>query len=144
MAKPCAVEGCPKPAGVPGTARGLCSTHYQRLMKHGSLMLPPRPQPVRERECEFPGCTKRQRGRGCCFTHWKRLHVHGDVHTVKRNPGWTAREDAVLLDLPRYPRSGMVRRGYLEDVARVLGRTDAAARSRLHVLRKREGKVPAR
>lgn len=28
--KPCQVEGCEKPAGVPGTARGWCSTHYSR------------------------------------------------------------------------------------------------------------------
>lgn len=32
----CSVDGCEGVTGVPGTARGLCSKHYNRLLRHGS------------------------------------------------------------------------------------------------------------
>ena len=135
MPVPCAVVECPKPAGVPGTARGLCSAHYMRVMRHGSLDLPPR---VHELECEFPGCTRRQRGRGYCFTHWKRLRVHGDVTICKRHD-WTAREDAKLVGiLDRTPDGlGHGRPGEVQDVALILERTTSAVASRLYKLRRR-------
>jgi Helix-turn-helix domain len=31
----CSVDGCEGITGVPGTARGLCSKHYTRLLRHG-------------------------------------------------------------------------------------------------------------
>ena len=135
MPVPCAVPECPKPAGVPGTARGLCSAHYMRVMRHGSLDLPPR---VRELECDFPGCTKRQRGRGYCFTHWKRLRTHGDVNVCKRHD-WTPREDAKLYGILDRTPDGMARAlpGELEDVALILERTVVAVRTRLFKLRRR-------
>lgn len=33
--KPCAIDGCPKVAGIAGTARGLCSFHYYRFKATG-------------------------------------------------------------------------------------------------------------
>lgn len=35
MLRPCAIEGCDGVAGVPGTARGWCSSHYSRWQNHG-------------------------------------------------------------------------------------------------------------
>ena len=139
MAVPCAARECPKPAGVPGTARGLCSAHYMRVMRHGSLDLPPR---VHELECEFPGCTKRQRGRGYCFTHWKRLRVHGDVNVCKRRD-WTAREDAKLYAILDRTPDGLAhaRPGEAEDGALILERTASGVVSRLHLLRRRRLKA---
>ena len=132
----CRVDGCEKPTGVLGTAKGLCSAHYNRQRRHGSLELPQRPTPVRILTCEFDGCEKPQRAHRLCATHWKRLHRYGDVTVCKRHD-WTPEEDARLLDLPTYPRSGMVRFGWLADLALHLGRTDSAARTRLAKLRRR-------
>lgn len=33
----CSVEGCEEIAGVPGTAKGLCSKHYNRLRRNGDV-----------------------------------------------------------------------------------------------------------
>ena len=133
--RPCRVDGCKRPAGIPGTGLGWCSAHYCRWKKRGSLVLPERPTPARLLTCEYPGCSKPQRSRTYCATHWKRLKRYGNVETVKRWD-WTPAEDAKLLDLPTFPRSGMVRFGWLADAALHLGRTDYAARTRLHKLRR--------
>ena len=132
----CSLDGCDRPSGVPGTTKKLCAAHYNRKRRHGSFDKPARPEPVRLKVCEFPDCDKPQRGRGYCATHWKRLKKHGDVNIVKRAPNWTGEEDAKLLDLPTYPRSGCVKSGYLQDLALYLGRSDNAARSRLHRIRR--------
>lgn len=34
MLRPCAIEGCERPAGVPGSARGFCVAHYGRFRRH--------------------------------------------------------------------------------------------------------------
>lgn len=34
----CSVDGCDGFTGVPGTARGLCGAHYNRLRKHGDVL----------------------------------------------------------------------------------------------------------
>ena len=134
----CVVEGCPRPSGVPGSARRLCRAHYCRWQKRRSLALPQKSLPARLLTCEYPLCPRPQRGRGFCHAHWKRLHKHGNVETCNRAPNWTPEEDARLLDLPTFPRSGMVIFGYLADEALHLGRTDSAARTRLFLLRKRD------
>ena len=135
MPVPCVASDCPKPAGVPGTAKGLCSAHYMRVLRYGSLDLPPR---VHELECEFPGCTKRQRGRGYCFTHWKRLRVHGDVNIVKRHD-WTPAEDEKLLAILDRTPDGLAyaRPGEVAEVALLLERSVMGARTRLYKLRRR-------
>ena len=132
---PCAVAGCTGTAGVPGTARGLCSAHYNRQRRHGSLELPWRPVPVRLLTCEYPLCPKPQRAHGYCSTHWKRLHTHGDVETCNRAPNWTPQEDARLLDLP-LTGNGAVKTGYLLDLCdRLLDRPYKGCVSRLYKLR---------
>ena len=35
MSTVCLIEGCDRPAGLPGTARGWCHTHYRRWQRHG-------------------------------------------------------------------------------------------------------------
>lgn len=32
----CLIEGCGRPAGLPGSARGWCHTHYRRWQRHGN------------------------------------------------------------------------------------------------------------
>lgn len=132
----CAVPGCPRPAGVPGTTKYLCSAHYNRQRRHGSLAMPWRPPSVRLLTCSYPGCPKPQRGLGYCSTHWKRLRKHGDVTVCKRSD-WTPTEDGRLLDLPT-DENGAVKPGYLVDLCdRMPDRTYGACTSRLMKLRRR-------
>jgi hypothetical protein len=35
MTASCRVPRCPRPAGVPGSARGYCVAHYLRWKRHG-------------------------------------------------------------------------------------------------------------
>ena len=137
MAIACAVPDCPKPAGVPGTARGLCSMHYTRLQRNGDVHVRSTRVYVTHLPCTVEGCTERQAGRGLCATHWMQWKRTGDPLTRTKAPLWTAAEDAKLLDLPVHWRSGHVLPGYLMDAALILGRSPGAARCRLSKLRRR-------
>ena len=133
--RPCRVSTCTRLYGVPGTGLGLCLVHYNRWARHRSLVLPSR-LPIRLLTCEYPGCTKPQRGRGYCATHWKRLKRYGDV-TICNRVNWTEAEDRRLRDLPR-DRDGIVLRGYLLDLCdRMPDRTYSACTARLQKLRQR-------
>ena len=90
------------------------------------------------RTCKVDGCEAAAVARGWCHTHWAQWRRTGDPVPHLKPRAWTEAEDAVLLDLPMYPRSGKTRHGYLKDAALMLERTDAACRGRLMVLRKRE------
>lgn len=74
--RPCLIERCDKPAGVPGTGRGWCSTHYQRWKRHGD----PTAEPQRgRRRCTIDGCEALVNGHGLCGKHYYRNRVHGTV-----------------------------------------------------------------
>ena len=137
----CSIEGCGRPAGVPGTARGLCSMHYSRRMRNGSAAI--RTTKVRQRDlpCVVEGCDRPRAGRGLCAPHWMQRKRRGDpVPEPIRGRLWTPAEDRRLIELPRHPKSGMIDAGYLADAALILERTEIACRSRLHKLR-REGRA---
>lgn len=74
----CAIPDCSQVTGVPGTARGLCSGHYQRWRRYGS----PLGEPVRVAKgctCTAAGCGRPVRARGLCTTHYSRLRRHGTL-----------------------------------------------------------------
>ena len=134
--RPCKVPGCTDETGHPGTARGYCSRHYARWLRHGDPAIRTTRVYVTHLECTVEGCTKRQAGRGLCARHWQQWSRTGDPTTRTLAPRWTPEEDKKLLDLPLEPRSRYVKSGYLTDLARVIGRTPVACRSRLFELRK--------
>ena len=145
MSIACAVEGCPKPAGVPGTAKGLCSMHYHRLRRNGDVNIRSKRVFVTHLPCIVEGCEERQAGRGLCATHWMQWKRTGNPIAWKARR-WTPAEDARLLDLPIDPRTGAAPAGYVLDVALILGRSPAAARTRRSKLRGRlapRGTLPA-
>jgi hypothetical protein len=73
--RPCLIEECEKPAGVPGTGRGWCSTHYQRWRKHGN----PLHDVSRKRQiCEIAECGKFVKSDRLCAMHHSRLLRHGN------------------------------------------------------------------
>ena len=130
MTRKCAIDGCKRPH----TGRGLCGTHYMRKRRRGHAVLP---VPVRELPCTFKDCTNKQLARGLCGNHYRLWRVNGDPG-VNLIPRWTPEEDATLLELPRYPRSGVVVHGYLASAADHLDRSYAACQTRLGILRSRE------
>lgn len=78
--QPCQIDGCTKPTNVPGTARGLCSAHYNRWRRTGDPLLTltdlkPKASPT----CSVEGCEKSRWARGFCTMHLSRLRTRGDV-----------------------------------------------------------------
>jgi hypothetical protein len=109
----CIIEGCLNASA----ARGWCSMHYQRWLRHGD---PAHAKP-RVARCSEEGCERKHYGRGMCHMHYtrarknlmpvctvdgcttpqlllnkglcpkhlNRLQRHGDVNTVLRKRGVT-------------------------------------------------------
>lgn len=83
----CSVEDCAGAAGIPGTARGLCRSHYYRLMKWGSVDAPLHVTVKRDPTCTIEGCEQKHRARGFCGKHLERWRVHGDPRVVATRRG---------------------------------------------------------
>jgi 5-methylcytosine-specific restriction endonuclease McrA len=82
--RPCAVDGCERIAGVPGSARGWCGLHYQRWKKHGDVHYT-RPIRVGVVACSIEGCQEVVKARDWCVKHWTRWKRYGDAEA--RMPG---------------------------------------------------------
>lgn len=74
--KPCSVEGCDKPANVPGTVKDLCAAHYRRRKIYGDPLGAPPPRPT---ICSVEGCERPIKARGWCSLHWDRWYHHGST-----------------------------------------------------------------
>lgn len=75
----CSVEEC---AGLitPKSARGLCPLHYGRLLRLGSVDLPPKMQ---DRPCSVDGCDTAARKRGWCAAHYSQWQREGVVRPFR-------------------------------------------------------------
>lgn len=71
----CSIDGCEKITGISGTARGLCNTHYRRLMVYGDPMASKKPE---RRFCSIEGCEGPAFGHGWCQKHYARWRRNGD------------------------------------------------------------------
>ena len=132
----CDIEGCPGPRNRGGGR--FCSKHYTRIRRYGDAAQERAKPREKDLPCTVDGCARPRAGKGLCRTHWQQNKRRGDPCAPPiRGALWTPEEDRKLLDLPRYPRSGMVRRGEMEALALHLGRSLAACRSRLHLIRAR-------
>lgn len=76
--KICSVEGC----GKRRYCRGMCTTHYQRFMKKGSIEGPSRHGAI----CTIDGRGKPHKSNGLCAMHWWRLRHHGDPIKLPEKP----------------------------------------------------------
>jgi hypothetical protein len=72
----CSVNDCHKPA----KARGWCSMHYARWLKHGNLDWH-RPR----HSCSVDGCSSPAKGQGYCDMHYKRVHKGNDPDFRRRS-----------------------------------------------------------
>lgn len=79
--RPCAIVGCGDVAGMPGTAKGMCYTHYGRLRRNGDPLVVKR----KRNTCSIGGCDLRCVGHGWCSKHWTRWSRHGSP--TARMPG---------------------------------------------------------
>jgi hypothetical protein len=71
----CVTEGCDRKRRV--IARGLCSLHYQRLMRNGPDGLHVTQKP-RDRACSVDGCERKHESLGYCLMHLTRFRRNGD------------------------------------------------------------------
>lgn len=78
---PCSVPGC----AAKVRARGVCSTHYDRLIRTGSVELKPREPQL----CSIEGCDQPHLTKGLCNKHRLRLDRHGSTDHVSDRTGPT-------------------------------------------------------
>ena len=69
--------------------KGLCSKHYQRLLRSGDPSrepgwLPPQPAQTGKPVCTVDGCGREAKSRGWCATHYMRWYKNGDVNVRQR------------------------------------------------------------
>lgn len=58
--------------------RGMCRTHYRKLMLYGDPLTPDRKPGAPARKCSIDGCGRRHHGDGLCGFHWWRRSRYGD------------------------------------------------------------------
>lgn len=83
--KVCSVEGCDRPF----SAKKMCSMHYQRLYKYGTVDGPMKPY---MRPCAVQGCLKPYYAKTWCRTHYERMRLTGTTDLIpvgrpKKNGG---------------------------------------------------------
>jgi hypothetical protein len=110
----CAVEGCDRHRRV--VARGLCSLHYQRLLRNGPDGLHLNQKP-RDRVCVIEGCDRKHSVGGHCLMHYHRIRRHGDpgvphrTRTPRPDRTVSPRDGYARIRMPEHSRadkSGMV------------------------------------
>jgi len=72
----CTIEGCLAPVFV--TSRGLCKTHYHRLMRRGDTLVS-RAVPSIVRVCSVDGCGRGSKAKGLCGSHYAYLQRYGSA-----------------------------------------------------------------
>ena len=71
----CSVSGC----GLPVVARSLCSSHYARWRRGGSLDKPLGTKTPGGKQCSVADCTRRAVSSGLCTTHLARQRAGTDL-----------------------------------------------------------------
>ena len=139
MAKKCAIDNCGKPAGVPGTARGLCSMHYSRWLRNGDPNIRSQHVYLTHQPCSVKDCDRLVVGRSLCATHWMRWKRRGDPCDVLPYRAYWSERDIQRMEmiLDRAPDGlGYAECGELVHAAFILERTVGAVGSKLRDLRR--------
>lgn len=76
--KMCSVDTCLREVGKKG-AKGLCSLHYQRLLRTGDVMAhkPPEQKKPSDRSCKIDGCNCKVAAWDMCQKHYLRTKAYG-------------------------------------------------------------------
>lgn len=78
----CSVPNCNGETGRPGTARGMCSKHYNRWRRNGDPLVKTQRKIIQL--CEMPDCGKPHDARGLCAAHIANLRRHGTPTHVRK------------------------------------------------------------
>ena len=136
--KLCAIDRCTKPTGIKGTAKGLCSMHYTRLMRNGDPAIRFSRSYEKTKACRVEGCDQPRAGRGWCINHWTQWKRRGDPEAPSlRGRAWTISEIARLELILNARADGL---GWCDpyerqELAILLERTESAVASKLVELR---------
>jgi len=81
--KKCSVDSCDRDVGAKG-ARGLCSLHYQRLLRTGDVMAgkPPEQKKPSGRRCKIDNCQNQSHAWDMCQKHYIRAKTHGSPNAT--------------------------------------------------------------
>lgn len=137
--RPCSIKDCGKLTGVRGTARGLCSQHYNRWLRNGDPNIRSKHVYATHQTCSVEGCDRLVAGRSLCATHWMRWKRCGDpCGVVPFRTYWSERDIQRLeMILYRAPDGlGYAECGELVHAALILERTVGAVGSKLRDLRR--------
>ena len=96
----CSVAECEGITGVPGTARGFCSKHYNRWRRNGDPSI--RTARLITTQCSIEGCGKPHDAKGLCSAHVTNLRRHGTPtprHRGRAEQGFKICADC-QVDLP--------------------------------------------
>ncbi len=106
VTRACRIADC----GRPHCARGLCSAHLSRLMKHGN---PRADTPIRgrgqsDRPCAGPRCDRLASSRGLCNGHYEQWRRTGRTWVLARRSGADAKCSATIggRSCPYRPKGG--------------------------------------
>lgn len=72
--KVCTIEGCEKKE----KAKGFCSAHYARLLKHGDPLYIHIYQKKEPKKCSIEECDNEIMAKGYCVKHYKKWNRYGD------------------------------------------------------------------
>lgn len=86
----CSVEGCKHPVFV--VSKGLCKTHYHRLMRTGGLSIS-RDAPDLSKICSVDGCGRAHKAKGLCGTHYQYNQRYGTPTPDLKKVGGQFKED---------------------------------------------------
>ena len=143
----CSIEDCDKLTGMRGTARGLCSMHYSRLIRNGDPNIRSKRVYLTYQVCTVEGCDRLIAGRGLCSTHWQQWKRRGDpCAPLLRGRPWSARDIRRLeLVLDGWADGlGWARPFECVELGQILDRTARAVTSKLGELRKARRRAQTR
>jgi hypothetical protein len=119
----CSIDGCDRPANVPGSARGWCRAHYRRWQRYGDPHEKPRRVAKWVGVCDVEGCDLRIYGHGLCQKHWANKRRTGDPLGLQRVPQSCSADGCEQTATAR----GMCR-GHYDQARREPARAASAAR----------------
>ena len=141
----CSVQDCERPI----QAKGLCSTHYQRMRKGTPLDAPMRKRKETWTRCTVPGCDRWSFAREMCQMHYWRWRTKGDAGEAEMlRPGgskFVSANGYVRIHMPGHPNANCD--GYVLEhrlvMERMLGRHLDAGESVHHMNGQRDDNRPS-
>lgn len=92
----CKIDGCMGEANLPGTAQGLCRSHYKRYIRYGSAEVELRKVATwKGQKCWVKSCGRKIMANGICEMHYARARRKTDpLGQKRRNDAYVIRQRA--------------------------------------------------